>query len=114
MRSALAVSVLGNVVLLCVVFYLHHWRQYCAEMYEDAPRVLRPKFRRYTLVRDDDVSGVSGTGTVCEISEFSDGHAALHWLGKHPLTTPHPRGVKEIMELHGHDGKTRLVRVDEA
>ncbi len=111
----MALSVVGNVVLLVTLFYKRSFRQYCEGMMEDEqlrPTSVRPEFRRYLLVRDDDVSGVSGEGLVCEIAEFSDGHAALHWLGKWPLTTPHPEGIKQIEKIHGHNGKTRLVPVD--
>lgn len=107
-----AVSVILNLILLFVLFMRRQWHHYRSVMQDDEPGVTRPKFRRYTIVRDDDVSGVSGTGTVCEVAEFSDGHAALHWLGKWPLTTPHPEGIKQILDIHGHEGKTRLVPVD--
>jgi hypothetical protein len=105
-----AVSVLLNVILLVVLFYsrqLDNWRDGIAD-----ESVIRPGFRRYVFRRTDDVSGVSGTGDICEVAEFSDGHAALHWLGKWPLTTPHPEGIKQILEIHGHEGKGLLVPID--
>lgn len=68
--------------------------------------------RAFRLYRDEDVSGVSGTGLICEGVCFSDGHVALHWLGQYPLTTPHPEGLSSVLAIHGHGGKTRLVWED--
>jgi hypothetical protein len=68
--------------------------------------------RTFKLVRDSDVSGVSGTGVICEGVLFSDGHAALHWLGDMPLTTPYPC-LEWVLKIHGHEGLTRLVWDDE-
>jgi hypothetical protein len=107
------VSVLLNVLLLVVVFYGWQWKQYRKGLGDEAAsRVPRPEFRRYLVVRDEDVSGVSGTGVVCEVAQFSDGHAAVHWLGKWPMTTPHHEGLKTITAVHGHEGRTRLVPID--
>jgi hypothetical protein len=36
--------------------------------------------KRFRLVRDRDVSGVSGTGIVAEGTMFSDGTCVLRWL----------------------------------
>lgn len=67
--------------------------------------------RFYEVRRDTDHSGVSGTGLVAEVAEFSDGHAAIHWLSRRPTTTPHPDGMISIRETHGHAGATRIVPV---
>jgi hypothetical protein len=67
----------------------------------------------FELVRDTDVSGVSGTGKVAEGVIFSDGEAAIHWLGKWPTTTPHPQGIVSIKGVHGHGGATRIVLADD-
>lgn len=113
MIAVAAVSALLNVLLIVLLVYRRWFRQYREGlMGETQKRLTRPKFRRYVFQRDADVSGVSGTGHVCEVAEFSDGHAALHWLGKWPLTTPHPEGIKQIEQIHGHDGKSRLVPID--
>jgi hypothetical protein len=67
--------------------------------------------RRFRLVRDEDVSGVSGTGLVAEGCTFSDGHVALHWLGRWPATTGHEH-IDAVYEIHGHEGLTRVVWLD--
>ena len=68
--------------------------------------------RTFKLVRDEDVSNVSGTGIICEGVLFSDGHVALHWLGEMPLTAPY-QCLEWVLRIHGHGGKTRLVWDDE-
>lgn len=111
MTAVTAVSVTANVVLLVLLFYVRQAKRWTDAMaYEES--TVRPSFKRYVFRRTQDVTGVSGTGDVCEVAEFSDGHAALHWLGAHPLTTPHPNGIEEIIAIHGHGGKGRLVPID--
>ena len=69
--------------------------------------------RRFELIRDVDVSGVSGTGRIAEGVVFSDGAAVIHWTGHaYPTTTDHPKGVESVLAVHGHGGRTRLVWVD--
>lgn len=66
--------------------------------------------RLFRLIRDRDISGVSGEGIVCEGVEFSDGVAVIHWIvGPHSTTTVHPDGVASVVAIHGHGGATRLV-----
>lgn len=66
--------------------------------------------RCFRLIRDTDVTGVSGEGVVCEGIEFSDGVAVIHWIvGDYHTTTVHSDGVKSVVAIHGHGGATRLV-----
>lgn len=70
--------------------------------------------RTFKLIRDQDVTGVSGTGRVSVGALFDDGMAVLHWEGDpHTTTTLHPGGTQSILDIHGHNGKTRLVWDDE-
>jgi len=48
--------------------------------------------RRFTMGREFDVSGVSGTGIVLEGVQFSTGVVVIHWL------TPPPRGSISVFE----------------
>lgn len=66
-----------------------------------------PRFFR--LVRLNDISGVSGTGHVADVVVFSDGEAAVHWLGDYATTTPHPKGLASVERIHLHGGASRLV-----
>lgn len=63
----------------------------------------------FLLVRDEDVSGVSGTGIVAEGVSFTDGSAALRWTSAWPTSVVfHERGMDSIRAVHGHDGRTRV------
>lgn len=76
--------------------------------------------RRFEVVRDQDVTGISGTGTVAEGVEFTDGTVALRWAevsGPHydrgvRATTVMHQDVRSVEALHGHGGATRIVWVD--
>ena len=48
--------------------------------------------RRFTMRREFDVSGVSGTGLVLEGVQFSTGVVVIHWL------TPPPRGSISVFD----------------
>lgn len=71
--------------------------------------------RTFHLVRNEDVTGNSGTGVVAEGVEFSDGTVALRWRGPiqqawgliEATTVLHPN-VGNVEHLHGHDGATRI------
>lgn len=70
--------------------------------------------RTFKLLRNKDVSGVSGTGFVAEGALLHDGKAVLSWYGKHHATTIYDDGIDEIVAIHGHDGATEVVFDDEA
>lgn len=70
--------------------------------------------RRFRLVRDVDVSGVSGVGCVAEGVEFSSGRVALEWLSEWPTSVVfHDRGLQSVAAIHGHNGATRIEFLDE-
>lgn len=64
--------------------------------------------RTFHLQRDEDVSGVSGTGIVAEGVEFSDGSVVIRWAGEHRSTVVWP-GIESVEAIHGHGGATRIV-----
>lgn len=68
--------------------------------------------RRFQLLRHTDVSGISGTGIIVEGVEFTDGWVAFHWLSSVPSTTLFPN-IEEVIRIHGHDGATELVWLDQ-
>ena len=81
----------------------------------DTHRAARP----FIVIRDTDVTGISGTGVVAEGVEFSDGTVALRWLdidhehpnyvrGVRPTTVMH-ESIASVEALHGHGGATRIV-----
>lgn len=67
--------------------------------------------RRFLLIRDDDKTGLSGTGVVAEGIEFSDGSCAMRWLTPVGSTTFYP-SIKAVEYIHGHGGATRAVYAD--
>lgn len=68
--------------------------------------------RRFRLHRTDDVSGVSGTGFVAEGVEFSNGMVAVSFIGPcHGVETW--TSIKEMKNVHGHGGKTRVLFEDQ-
>ncbi|MFE3461353.1 hypothetical protein ACFXKD_27730 [Nocardiopsis aegyptia] len=68
--------------------------------------------RRFTLVRDVDVTGVSGTGTVADGVMWPDGTASVRWRGDHPSIVFWDRGWESVQHVHGHGGHTRVVWTD--
>jgi hypothetical protein len=78
--------------------------------------------RSFLLVREVDITGVSGTGIVAEGVEFSDGSVVVRWLdagvspvnrarGVKPTTVLHP-DVQSVEALHGHNGATIVQWID--
>lgn len=64
--------------------------------------------RTFHLQRDEDATGVSGTGKVAEGAEFTDGRCVLCWLGPVSSVAVYPN-MKQLEAIHGHGGKTRAV-----
>jgi len=71
------------------------------------------KLLQFFLRRDEDESGVSGTGLVAHGVEFPDGTVVLHWcvLGVPSGTTTYPN-IGAVRKVHGHNGKTQVVWFD--
>lgn len=67
--------------------------------------------RRFQLVRDVDVSGVSGTGHVCDGVQFASGTVVIHWNGEHPSVVVW-NSLDDAMAVHGHHGTTRVEWID--
>lgn len=68
--------------------------------------------RRFHLLRERDVSGVSGVGIVAEGVEWSDGTVTLHWGGRFPTTTVWQDGIDALLTIHGHNGLTTVQWID--
>lgn len=70
--------------------------------------------RRFKLVRHEDESGVSGTGTVAYGVAFPEpnGRAVLGWVTEVNSVAVYS-SLAEVREIHGHDGKTEVVILDE-
>ena len=73
---------------------------------------IQTAMRRFQLHRDEDDTGISGTGVVAEGVEFSNGRVSFTWL-THQECVNNYGSMKTVEEIHGHGGKTRIVYVDE-
>ena len=62
----------------------------------------------FFLQRDEDVTGVSGTGVVAEGVQFTDGKVAIRWFGVHCSTVVWD-SIEDAIAIHGHHGSTRVV-----
>jgi hypothetical protein len=65
----------------------------------------------FTLIRHEDETGVSGTGTVAEGVEFTDGTCVIRWLTATSSTGIY-HSIKEVEILHGHNGRTTVEWLD--
>ena len=69
-------------------------------------------FRRFAVQRDEDLTGNSGTGIVAVGVLLPSGWAIMHWLTAINSTTVFP-SMANVEALHGHNGRTRVVWIDE-
>ena len=73
----------------------------------------------FKLVRDQDVTGISGIGIVargCYFQLFNQGSsqnigniAVMQWLTEPKSTAWYNQGWEQIKLIHGHKGKTQIV-----
>lgn len=86
------------------------------EFLEDQPMVLdrrlSKKFRRFHLVRHNDISGISGTGIVAEGILFTNNKVVLAWTGHHTSIAVYD-SLAECEAVHGHEGSTVVEWIDE-
>ena len=61
----------------------------------------------FYLKREEDESGISGTGRVAQGFVFDNGKVAVTWLSEHPSVTIYDN-IGEIHAIHGHGGKTAV------
>ena len=62
----------------------------------------------FHLVRDEDISGVSGIGHVAVGVVFPSGRVVLEWLGV-DRSFEILDNLDHVERIHGHGGKTRIV-----
>ena len=81
--------------------------------YEIAMKKRRRMLRMFQLLRDEDVSGVSGVGRVAVGVVFPSGKVVIEWLGSDTTFGIYDR-LDHVERIHGHGGKTRIVFVGDA
>ena len=62
----------------------------------------------FYLDREEDATGVSGTGVVAEGVQFSDGSCVLRWLTG-VRSTVFYNSIADVDYIHGHKGATKIV-----
>lgn len=67
--------------------------------------------RRFHLVRNEDVHGVSGTGVVAQGVQFDNGQCVLTWLG-HLTSVTVFHSIDVLERIHGHEGRTLVEWID--
>ncbi len=67
--------------------------------------------RRFYLQRNQDASGVSGTGSVAEGCQFDTGWCALVWLSGKAAMSYYP-DIETLISIHGHGGMTEVAWID--
>lgn len=67
--------------------------------------------RTFDLIRDEDETGISGTGRVAEGVQFTDGTVVIRWQthGNPHHSTVVWESIDDVLAIHGHNGKTRVV-----
>ena len=64
----------------------------------------------YIVIRETDVSGVSGVGEVAQAIQFDSGQVVVGWL-----VPPHSLSIHDSLEaavaVHGHNGATKFYPV---
>lgn len=70
-----------------------------------------PAPRRFRLMRNADVSGVSGTGHVADGVLFGDGTTVIRWRSAHRSTAVYAC-LRDAIKVHGHGGATRVQFID--
>ena len=76
--------------------------------------VPEPAFRRFELVREEDVSGVSGTGVVAHGVQFPGGSVVLRWdSGNVPASLTMHVDIAAVIAIHGHEGRTTVEWLDD-
>jgi hypothetical protein len=68
--------------------------------------------RRFVLERTEDVSGVSGVGTVADGVVWPNGLVTICWRGEYSSVVVW-QNLDDAMTIHGHDGATKAVFIDQ-
>ena len=68
--------------------------------------------RRFVLLRDEDETGISGTGVVATGVRYGNSRVALTWLTRFRSLSFYP-DLLHVERIHGHSGRTRVVWLDD-
>lgn len=65
----------------------------------------------FIMYRENDVTGVSGTGIVAKGVIFDDGVTVIRWNGAHRSTVVWSN-LADAIAIHSHDGATKYLTVE--
>lgn len=68
------------------------------------------QMQEFYLMRDEDVSGTSGTGVVARGVVLPSGKAVLEWTSFHTSIALY-NNLQDVEAIHGHGGKTKVVLI---
>jgi len=68
--------------------------------------------RRFQLIRDVDVTGISGTGPVADGVLWPNGWCSVMWRTQWFSLVAYP-SLEHVEHIHGHNGQTRIVFLDD-
>lgn len=67
---------------------------------------------RFLLIREKDLTGVSGTGEVAEGAVFTNGMVVICWL-REPFAMGVYQTLEDLLFVHGHEGQTQVKFIDQ-
>lgn len=73
----------------------------------------KERLREYYLQRNEDFSGVSGTGVVAEGVIMPSGKCIHEWSNSYVVSHNIYPNIKAVQHIHGHEGRTIVKFVDE-
>ncbi len=68
--------------------------------------------RRFVFLRNEDETGISGTGLVVMGVLYPDGRCHYRWMTEHQ-TDQMADSLDKLEVIHGHNGRTRIVFLDD-
>lgn len=69
-----------------------------------------PTARLFHLVRQSDISGVSGTGVVAIGTEYPNGKCTISWLHEVSCIGVYD-SMSQLITIHGHEGRTTVAYI---
>lgn len=63
--------------------------------------------KTFKLIRNEDLTGVSGTGEVAEGVIFYNGWVSMVWKTTINSLVFYP-SIENVIKIHGHDGRTTI------
>ena len=67
--------------------------------------------KRFILQRNEDETGISGTGIIAEGVQHTNGKCSMSWLTK-PGSICVYSCIDDVVAIHGHGGLTEVIWVD--